>query len=481
VSVGIRDRDAASPAGSAHVSRTFPSLCDVCLRDATGEVVREGSLVYHRRVCPEHGERRVLMSRNGERYARLDRAYHRMFATDAPVPPTVDACFFITHRCNQKCLYCAMEAGRHPYFEDMHPDAFREEVARYEGGKVSLIGGEPLEHPRFFDFVDIVAASGKTLAVFTNGIRLSDGAVVDRLVARAPRLEVRMTVEGFDEEAFAHLPGRSWRARKLQALAHLDARSVPTVIGHTIPPGMDPGVTRRALSSILRYSMSHDFVRGLTFQSVVALGGSRHLAAGDMLSVDGVLDRVVEALPVDVPREVAYPAQKLMMVVGRLLGLPLCSYVQVLPLVRAGTGWQSLEAYFDISRLDSELDRVFDDLPSTRPGMAAAVLQACLRSARPGRLPALALLAAGVMPIFLREFAFASIPRTVLPLVSISVCDRYNYDANVVRRCEKRVRSSRGGEVRCELCSEMVIRDLRDRVAGDAAGGSDGARRPARR
>jgi pyruvate-formate lyase-activating enzyme len=455
-------------APAAVVSRRFPSVCDVCLRELEGEVVREGRLVYHRRRCPEHGERRLLMSRNGERYARLDAAYHRLFPADAPVPSAVDACFFITHRCNQDCTYCAMEAGRYPYFEDMELAAFRADVQQHRGSKVSLIGGEPCEHPRFFEFVETVARADKTLLLFTNGLRLADDAVVDRLVTTAPKLEIRMTFEGFGEADYAHLPGRTVRARKLRALANLERRGVPTVLGHTILAEDDPDAEGRTVRAIVEFALARRFVRGLTFQSAVALGGSRDLPADRMLSVDGVIDRVVAALPVPVAREVAYPTQKLLLVLARLFDLPMCAYVQAVPLVRSGGGWVSLDHFFDLERLDRALDEVIADLPSTPAGIVAAVARAGLRAVRVRRAPSLAVLAREVLPLFLRQYDFGSIPPSVLPLVSISVCDRHNLDQTVARRCEKDVRSSRAGAVRRELCSAMVIRHLRERVAADA-------------
>ena len=344
-----------APAG-ADAPRTFASICDVCLRPAAGDVLREGEDVYLRRRCAEHGERRLLMSRNGDRFVRLDRAYHRLFPPDVPPQPTIDTCYFITNRCNQACSYCATEAGRYPYFGDMDAGGFRDALAGHRGSKVSLIGGEPLVHPRFFDFAEAVGRSGKTLVIYTNGLGLGDDAMLGRLAAAAPKLEIRMTFEGFPEEAYGHLEGRSLRARKIGALRNLERRGVSTVLGHTLLAGEDTDASRRALRSIVEFAMTRDFVRGLTFQSAVALGGSRHLAADDMLSVDGVIDRVVDALPVPVPREVAYPTQKLLLMMARLFGLPMCSYVQTVPLFRTRRGWVSLDHFFDLDRLDARLD-----------------------------------------------------------------------------------------------------------------------------
>lgn len=447
--------------------RTFPSTCDACLAPVPGSVLVEGDRVYLRRHCAEHGERRMLLSRNGERFLRLDRAYHRIFPPDRPVQPTVDTYFFITNRCNQNCAYCATEANRHPYFDDMDLGFFRGMLARTGGRKISLIGGEPLVHPRLMAFAAAVRESRRTLVVYTNGLALADADFARRLRDEAGRLEVRMTFEGFASGAFDHHGDEGFAAAKARALENLERLEVPTVLGHTILAGVDTEASRDAIRSIVSYAMTHDFVRGLTFQSAVALGASRHLAADDMLSVDGVIDRVVEALPVPVPREVAYPTQKLLLMMGRLFDLPMCSYVQAVPLFRTPDGWVTLDRFFDLERLDRELDRIVETLPATRTGLAVAIARAGLRALRVRNLPGLAVLVAGMLPVFARGYDFDSIPKTVLPLVSITICDRHNLDATVMRRCEKSVWSVVRGVPRTELCSEMVIRQLHERVAGE--------------
>lgn len=473
------------PTANLGTTRTFPSMCDVCLAPVPGEVLVEGDLVFLCRHCPEHGERRMLLSRNGERYLRLDRAYHRIFPPDRPVQPTVDTYFFITNRCNQNCHYCATEANRFPYFGDMDLDFFRQSLARTSSAKISLIGGEPMVHPRLMDFAEAVRATGKTLVLYTNGVGLDGPDVVKRLLDAAGRLEIRMTVEGAPGGSLGAGATTELSAAKVRALGWLERLDVPTVLGHTILADDDPESSRRTIRSIVEYAMTHDFVRGLTFQSAVALGASRDLQSTDMLSVDGVIDRVVEALPVRVSRNVTYPTQKMLYLAARVFGLPMCSYVQAVPLFHTRAGWVSLDRFFDIDRLDRELDRIFDSLPRTRAGIVAAITRAGVRSARARGLPGLAALVVSLLPVFARGYDFDSIPKTALPLVSISICDRHNMDATVVRRCEKSVWSIVRGVPRQELCSEMVLRQLHERVMGQQDGlsecGGDVAAVPDRR
>lgn len=446
--------------------RTFLSLCDVCLREVPTELAGDAWIEYRKR-CPEHGERRFPVSRNGEAFLKLDRGYHLLFPEHEPISPRVDTYFFLTNRCNQSCDYCLTEANHHPYFDEYDLSSFEDSLRSYRGRKVSLIGGEPLMHPRFFDFLAAIRRHGRTAVVYTNGVAFANEAVVRRMRRTAGRLEVRMTFEGSAPDDYAHLPGARLREKKLAALAHLEKHRVSCVLGHTIVPGQSDGDRRRQLRALIELAMARPFIRGFTFQGAMALGGARHLGADEVLSVDRVMDHVVDAMPIPYQRREAYLAQRLVHLVARVFDLPMCSFVQAAPIFRVGGGWVGLAHLFDLDELERRLDARMDAWQDTRRQLPRALASDLARAARPGRLPSLLRLGLQTLPVFLRDYDFANVPPSVLPLVSITVCDRHNYDASVARRCEKATHTRVDGQIVQETCSEMVIRHLRERTASE--------------
>ena len=68
-----------------------------------------------------------------------------------------------------------------------------------------------------------------------------------------------------------------------------------------------------------------------------------------------------------------------------------------------------------------------------------------------------------VLPVFRRQLDIANIPKTILPIVATTVCDRFNYDDTLARHCDKRVHSNVRGQVIAELASEMSLRQLQER------------------
>jgi len=452
--------------------RTFPSICDVCLEEVPGCVERTGDEVFLVRDCPVHGARRFLISRNGVDFERYDQ--FRAATLPAGVTPAAPSksFFFITPSCNQGCTYCLNEANQFTYFAPYDLDRFDADIGTLPGDAVSVVGGEPFAHPRFFEFAAAVRRHGKKLLVFTNGLALADERTVARLVeVCAGRCQVFMTFEGLSPELYAHLvPARVYE-RKCAALENLEKYGVPVGVHHTMPPHHQRSARAdqtAALRALMAYAMEHDCVRALAFQAVVAVGGARHLAADEVVSVDRAMDEIVAALPVRVDRREVYTLQKLFGLVSGVLRMPRCPHMQLVALFRLNGAWVGLDHLLDCAALDRRLDRRMRRLPLTRLRMIRALVMDVGASVRWRRLPALLRLAWQAFPVFLRDLDIANIPKAILPIVATTVCDRFNYDHTLARHCDKRVHSTVRGAVIAELASAMSLRQLRERAAHDA-------------
>ncbi len=454
-----------SPTSPASL-RAFRGVCDLCLRDVPGTLELDGGLVRQRKVCPEHGARHALLSRNGERYARYDRSYHTLFPPDGVPTPPVDSYFAVTNRCNQACDYCLVEANRVDYYGDYDLARFDRELPGLTSKKVGLVGGEPAMHPRFFDLVARIAAAGKTAVVFTNGLAFADERMAERLVAASQRrCIVRFTFEGFGDGDYAHLRIPHARQKKLDALAHLARHGAAITLAHTITIAeqADRPHLRRIMRAIISYAMGQRAITGVTFSAVAALGALRGRSADDEMPVDEVMDEIVRAMPLPIDRRHVYLAQRITHAVARLFGLPMCVYHQAALLLRAGDGWHGLDHFLDCERLEARLDTRLDGWPASRAGIFAALASDLALTARPARAPALAKLGLGVLPLFLGGLDYREIPDGILPINAGTVCDPHNFDATVARRCEKLAYSAVDGDTVVETVSQMVMRHLGDR------------------
>ncbi|MCX6916361.1 MAG: radical SAM protein, partial [Verrucomicrobia bacterium] len=450
--------------------RSFSGICDVCLAAVPAELEREGDDVYCAKYCPTHGTRRWLVSRNGDRYLRFDRQYHTLFPADEPPSAGGEPYFLITNRCNQGCNYCAFEPNRYDYFGDYDVEQFDRDMRSSRSSKIDLFGGEPLMHPRFFEFVERIAAAGKTTVILSNGMGFADEGVVLRLMeASRGRCFVRITFEGFEDENYGHLRVRRLIDLKLAALANLKKHAVPTALAHTVnlDEQRDEDRLRRTIRAIIEFAMKERFVSGVSFTSVTALGASRNNRPDEVLSVDRLMDRLLAACLVAIERNHVYLTQQIALYVGRILDVPMCEYKQAAMLFRRGGRWVGINDLFDCQRLERRFDRRIEQPRVGRFRQLLGLVADLAASARLSRLLWLAGLAGRMLPLLWSGLDYRKIPKEILLLNVSTTCDPNNFDASVARRCERPTYSVSDTGVRTRLGAHLLIDFLRERTAAD--------------
>ncbi len=129
---------------------------------------------------------RVL--RDGRKFARLT------LGRRARTPREVQ--LEVTNRCNLDCDMCPRLTLLKVPEQDMSPETFEAVVSRLERPEsVTLTGwGEPLMHPRLFDYVDRLHARwpGVDVGFTTNGHLLTDGMIDKVLARRVARINVSL-------------------------------------------------------------------------------------------------------------------------------------------------------------------------------------------------------------------------------------------------------------------------------------------------
>lgn len=89
----------------------------------------------------------------------------------------------ITNRCRMGCSHCMVEAG--PDGDHMSLETFKKVVDLIERHDLMLLmisGGEPLEHPQFFEMIKL-ARSLPVKMILSNGMFLEDESLRDRVLA----------------------------------------------------------------------------------------------------------------------------------------------------------------------------------------------------------------------------------------------------------------------------------------------------------
>lgn len=100
----------------------------------------------------------------------------------APMPPSVT--LDITHRCALRCPFCIASDVLEQ--RDMPMETFEGLCLALRGvDRITLIGGEPAQHPQFSDMVTLARSSCREVEVFTNGLFLgADPRNVEQRIRR---------------------------------------------------------------------------------------------------------------------------------------------------------------------------------------------------------------------------------------------------------------------------------------------------------
>ncbi|HEU0242440.1 MAG TPA: radical SAM protein, partial [Candidatus Limnocylindrales bacterium] len=287
--------------------RMVLALCGACLgehpdleleyeRDVLQGVLveQDGSIWLRRRCRRGHGEVVSLYEEDAQLWEQLQawRAPTRWLATDtADGPPlpmgyadglgplqeqhTCILVIDVTEDCNLACPPCfaGSRPGRDRYAPVASVLASADAAIEREGGALDLVmlsGGEPTLHPRLGDVLDgLLARPVRRIVVNTNGVQLArDDALLERLVAARPRVELYLQWDGPSRVATRRLRGADLVDIRRRALERTTAARLFVTLACTV----GAGVNDADLGDVLRTTLDTPYVGGVVFQPLFGVG-----------------------------------------------------------------------------------------------------------------------------------------------------------------------------------------------------------------
>jgi len=86
----------------------------------------------------------------------------------------------LTKKCNQRCIHCWNESGKNIFIPNKKLEEMVTEFRTSGGQKIKLTGGEPLQHPKFFEFLVYSKKSGiRDIELTTNGSLINEKNIED--------------------------------------------------------------------------------------------------------------------------------------------------------------------------------------------------------------------------------------------------------------------------------------------------------------
>lgn len=149
----------------------------------------------------------------------------------------------ITSRCNMSCAHCCMKATAKG--QDMTPRTFRAAVqfAVEQDATISLGGGEPTIHPRFWEFLGLAIGSVEYVWLATNGSQ-TDTAIALAKLARKGVIGCALSQDPWHDSIDERVVKAFTKGREIfgSPESHDDAREVRNVSGDVekMSPWRDP-------------------------------------------------------------------------------------------------------------------------------------------------------------------------------------------------------------------------------------------------
>ncbi|HTY64092.1 MAG TPA: radical SAM protein [Acidobacteriota bacterium] len=266
------------------IRNTF-SVCPVCLRRLSAEIVKRQQEYFLQKTCPDHGSFEAVIWRGETPSFEHWGNYVPPAEQDKERPECPSECGLcpghlqktccvlieVTSRCNLSCPVCFAQSGQ----DSAEPSA--EQLAGYfkqlvERGStfIQLSGGEPTEREDLPDIVAAARAAGcENIQLNSNGIRLGQDRAFTKALAEAGLSFVFMQFDGTNDSIFEKLRGRPLLAEKRAAIEACSEE----LLGVTLVATLVPGVNDQNVGEILNFGFSNSpAVRGVHFQPISYFG-----------------------------------------------------------------------------------------------------------------------------------------------------------------------------------------------------------------
>lgn len=276
------------------------SDCPTCGIAVTCEYVTRNGGVYMRKTCPVHGVFETPFAKDATFFEQAHRVSHgdlwpeSGIDLDDAVAARLLTTFAVdvTTRCNLTCPTCVSNAdsphGEDPPIEDVLswiPD-FSHRKMRFKPN-ISLIGGESTLREDLPDIIRAIIVKGLVPRMNSNGVRLRNDALVDRLWDAGLRWII-LQFDGFSEDASIEFRGKDYIRTKFEVIDKLSAKGFFLHLAVMVQKGVNDGEAYE----ILRYATSQPNIRRVSFYPRSRIGRVES-AVGftDVTDVADALDR----------------------------------------------------------------------------------------------------------------------------------------------------------------------------------------------
>ncbi len=331
------------------IIRITKSVCPVCLRTIEAFIVQKDEQVYFLKSCVDHGTFEITLSRNAAIYRKFEQYY---FSIMGERKSHCNYELWLTSRCNMNCTICVLKDEIGSYLN--HEPTCEEivAVAKISSNPFwSIATAEPTCREDICEIIRELKASGKTVTLNTNGLKLSDIRFVGCLKeAGVDRIDLQF--DGFNRKSYLALRGTDVLDVKIKAIENLKIMNVRTTLNATIANGINDDEVLK----LLDFGLKNEFINGITYLSIFYNGGARGWPKKYYLMPDEIVDLLQQQSGGIISKESVYLFQKLHLAVKSFFSQRQCLYNQIYILVRKKDSYEPIDRFIDLKGSEQWLD-----------------------------------------------------------------------------------------------------------------------------
>lgn len=269
---------------------TTQSLCPKCLEVVPAKIIDRGGRVFFQKRCDEHGVREDFVCGDASWFDRLGYSLPgklpQAFGLESSgaCPTECGLCdqheqhtciglLEITSACNLECPMCfavSGPGGKHLSLRQCKQAIDRLVEVEGQPEILQLSGGEPTIHPEFEEILAYACEQPIDIVMInTNGVRVArDPSLVEMLARWRHRVEVYLQFDGFTEDCYRLLRGKSLAETKLKAIEVLGEANINTILVSTV----QSGVNVDQVGAIVDFGVQRPWITGASFQPATYSG-----------------------------------------------------------------------------------------------------------------------------------------------------------------------------------------------------------------
>jgi uncharacterized radical SAM superfamily Fe-S cluster-containing enzyme len=275
--------------------KTVTSICPECLRRIEAVLYEKDGAVRMRKVCPEHGEFRDLISSDARFYLKMEKwtfededGIRNPLVADPPsCPDTCGLCrhhlatacqlnIDLTNRCNMSCPWCFANANASGVLFEATRDQIDLMLRSGRGVEpqrnkaIQYAGGEPTIHPEFLWAVRRAKEHGyRYVMAATNGITIARSREFAERCREAGLDALYLQFDGMTDDVYLKTRGRALAEQKFRTIENARAAGLRVVL----VPTLIKGVNDHQIGDIVRFGLANlDVLNAISFQPVSFTG-----------------------------------------------------------------------------------------------------------------------------------------------------------------------------------------------------------------